>query len=200
MKPWKLADNNYGHVKNQNYEVAVLPLGALPNLTTFTFHMEQIYSKLPSLGIKSAKRLTMLAPRSSYYLPFPFGTETNLREFPLAINLNPSTLHMVIRDIVDSLLNDGIKKIVLLNSHGGNGFKPLLRELSGKNEAHVFLCNWYQALEDVYFDIFEKAEDHAGEMETSFGLAFFPELVAKNPDGTLNADDGSNRDQQNSTR
>mgnify|MGYP001240136518 CR=1 FL=1 len=31
-------------------------------------------------------------------------------------------------------------------------------------------------------------------METSFGLAFFPELVAKNPDGTLNADDGSTRD------
>ena len=100
---------------------------------------------------------------------------------------------MVIRDVVDSLLNDGIKKIVLLNSHGGNGFKPLLRELSGKNEAHLFLCNWYQALEDIYFDIFEKPEDHAGEMETSFGLAFFPELVAKNADGSLIADDGSTR-------
>ena len=32
--------------------------------------------------------------------------------------------------------------------------------------------------------------DHAGEMETSFGLAYFPELVGRNPDGTLIADDG----------
>ena len=35
--------------------------------------------------------------------PIPYGTETNQMEFPLAMNLNPSTLHLVIRDIVDSL-------------------------------------------------------------------------------------------------
>ena len=52
-------------------------------------------------------------------------------------------------------------------------------------------CNWYQSFDDVYFDIFEKKEDHAGEMETSFGLAFFPELVARNEDGSLTADDGA---------
>ncbi len=46
-------------------------------------------------------------------------------------------------------------------------------------------------IDDVYFEIFEKPEDHAGEMETSFGLAFFPELVAQNEDGTLVADDGA---------
>ena len=28
MKPWILAENNYGHIKEQQYEVAVLPLGA----------------------------------------------------------------------------------------------------------------------------------------------------------------------------
>ena len=38
--------------------------------------------------------------------------------------------------------------------------------------------------------IFLKPEDHAGEMETSFALAYFPELVARNPDGTFAADDG----------
>jgi creatinine amidohydrolase len=28
MRPWKLMECNYGYVKNQSYEVAVLPLGA----------------------------------------------------------------------------------------------------------------------------------------------------------------------------
>jgi creatinine amidohydrolase len=193
MKPWKLADNNYGHVKNQNYEVAVLPLGATePHNLHLPYGTDLFEASI--VGDKICEAAHLAGAKVVLLPTIPFGTETNLREFPLAINLNPSTLHMVIRDIVDSLLNDGIKKIVLLNSHGGNGFKPLLRELSGKNEAHIFLCNWYQVLEDVYFDIFEKPEDHAGEMETSFGLAFFPELVAKNPDGTLNADDGSKRE------
>ena len=38
----------------------------------------------------------------------------------------------VIRDIVDSLTGSGIRKIMLLNSHGGNDLKPLLREMYGK--------------------------------------------------------------------
>jgi len=43
----------------------------------------------------------------------------------------------------------------------------------------------------VYSTIFEHREDHAGEMETSFALAFFPHLVQRNADGSLAADDGA---------
>ena len=39
--------------------------------------------------------------------------------------------------------------------------------------------------------MFVHQDDHAGEMETSFGLAYFPELVGRNPDGSLIADDGA---------
>ena len=66
----------------------------------------------------------------------PYGTETNQMAFPLAMNLNPSTLFAVITDLVDSLAHHGIRKIVLLNSHGGNDLKPLLRELYGTTNAH----------------------------------------------------------------
>ena len=193
MKPWKLADNNYGHVKNQKYEVAVLPLGATePHNLHLPYGTDLFEASI--VGDKICEAAHLAGAKVVLLPTIPFGTETNLREFPLAINLNPSTLHMVIRDIVDSLLNDGIKKIVLLNSHGGTGFKPLLREKTGKNEARVCLCNWYEGREADKIDAIEKPENQAGEMETSFGLAFFPELVAKNPDGTLNADDGSTRD------
>ena len=107
------------------------------------------------------------------------------------MNLNPSTLYAVVTDLVDSLVQSGIRKIVLLNSHGGNEMKPLVRELYGKSPAWVFLCNWYTTLKDQYDEIFDNPEDHAGEMETSFGLAFFPELIARNEDGTLAADEGA---------
>jgi creatinine amidohydrolase len=65
-----------------------------------------------------------------------------------------------------------------------------LRELYGTTSVHVFLCNWYGALKDLEQEIFEHPDDHAGEMETSFGLAYFPNLVGRKADGTLIADDG----------
>ena len=113
-----------------------------------------------------------------------------MRELPLAMNLNPSTLNSVVTDLVESLVGSGIRKIVILNSHGGNDMKPLLRELYGRTEAYLFLCNWYQILGGEYERIFEQPEDHAGEMETSFAMAFFPELIGRAPDGSLIADQG----------
>jgi creatinine amidohydrolase len=70
--------------------------------------------------------------------------------------------------------------------------KPLLRELADKIDGQLFLCNWYLALGGPELDgVFQHADDHAGEMETSFILATHPHLVAKTKDGKLAADDGA---------
>ncbi|MCA9176077.1 MAG: creatininase family protein [Planctomycetales bacterium] len=189
MRNWILVETNYAHTKSAQYEVAVLPLGAtephnlhLPygtDLFEATILGEHICEEAHRRGAK-----VVLLPT------IPYGTETNLRELPLAMNLNPSTLGLVIRDLVETLVHNGIRKVLLLNSHGGNDFKPLLRELYGQLNAQLFLCNWYQSVKDVYHDLFAATEDHAGEMETSFALAYFPELVAMQADGGLAADDG----------
>jgi creatinine amidohydrolase len=119
-----------------------------------------------------------------------YGTETNQRAFPLSMNLNPSTLLAVVGDLVDSLVASGIRKVLLLNSHGGNDFKPLLRELYGRTPAQLFLCDWFRMVADVAPQIFTHRDDHAGEMETSLILAWRPDLVARHDDGTLAADEG----------
>ncbi len=84
----------------------------------------------------------------------------------------------MITDLVDSLATHGIRKCVLLNGHGGNDLKWVLRELHRSTPVHLFLCNWYKMASDQYKSLFEDAGDHAGEMETSMGLAHFPGLVA----------------------
>jgi creatinine amidohydrolase len=191
-KPWNLVENHYGFIKNQKFEVAVLPLGAtephnlhLPYGTDL-FEGTIVGDKICEAAYSRGAKVVLLPT-------IPFGTQTNMRQFPLAINLNPSTLNLMIADIVESLVNSGIRKILLLNSHGGNEFKPLLRELAGKTSAHLFLCNWYQVFSDCYDEIFENQEDHAGEMETSFALAYFPQRVARDGQGNLVADDGQVR-------
>ncbi|HMO13564.1 MAG TPA: creatininase family protein [Pirellulaceae bacterium] len=189
---WNLATANYGQIRTQRFEVAVLPFGATePHNLHLPYGTDTLEATI--IGEQICAAATQLGAKVILLPTIPYGTETNLREFPLAINLNPSTLTLVIKDLVQSIAQSNIRKIVLLNSHGGNDFKPVLRELYGSVDAHLFLCNWYQMIGDQYSQIFRERDDHAGEMETSLALAYFPELVAFDHDGRLAADDGTCR-------
>jgi creatinine amidohydrolase len=178
MRPWILAELNYGHVKsNPPVEVAVLPLGATEphNLHlpygTDTYQVEVIAELACARAYERGARVVMLPP-------LPYGTETNQMAFPLALNLNPSTVARVVTDLVESLAAHGVRKCVLLNGHGGNDLKWVLRELHRATPVHLFICNWYKVASDQYRSIFVEAGDHAGEMETSVCLAHVPDLVA----------------------
>jgi creatinine amidohydrolase len=156
--------------------VAVLPLGATEphNLHlpygTDTFEVEVIAHRACARAHEQGARIVLLPT-------LPYGTETNQMRFPLAMNLNPTTVAQVITDLVDSLGTHGIFKCLVLNGHGGNDLKWVLRQLFRSTPVKLFLCNWYKVGSDRHGELFQEAGDHAGEMETSMGLAHFPELV-----------------------
>ena len=171
MPPWKLAETTYGAVQNEHYEVAVLPLGATePHNLHLPYGMDTLEGDF--VGGVLCQAAWDRGAKVVLLPTIPYGTQTNQMKFPFALNLNPSTLGAVITDLVESLVRQGILKIVLLNSHGGNDLKWLLRELYGRTPAQLFLCNWYQVFSDVYQEIFQEPDDHAGEMETSLALAY----------------------------
>lgn len=189
---WLLEEATLADAREANWEVALLPMGATEphNLHlpygTDTFEAEHLADACCASASKLGARIVRLPV-------IPYGTETNLREFPLAMNLQPTTLFRVLHDLVDSLEQSGIRKLVIFNSHGGNDFKPFLREMYGQTKVQLFLCNWYQMIRDAALQICEHPDDHAGEMETSLILAFRPELVRSNPSGELVADAGARR-------
>ncbi len=90
--------------------------------------------------------------------------------------MNPSTQFAVLRDVIEVLDRQGIYKLVILNSHGGNDFKTMIREL-GLKFPKMFLCScdWFKSIDQKEF--FENKDDHAGEMETSLLLYLRPDLV-----------------------
>jgi creatinine amidohydrolase/Fe(II)-dependent formamide hydrolase-like protein len=106
--------------------------------------------------------------------------------FAGTMSLTEVSFHAVVCDLVRSLLRGGLKRIVLLPTHGGN-FGPLaaaMEKLDADERAHVV------AFTDlaVLFGIAELGERehgvplgdgglHAGEWETSMMLAIHPELV-----------------------
>jgi creatinine amidohydrolase len=178
MEPWRLTELTYGAIKGKPpFAVGVLPFGATEphNLHlpygTDTFEVDVIAGRACAWAHANGARVVLLPT-------IPYGTETNQMKFPLAMNLNPSTLARVIADIIESLEAHGVLRCVLINGHGGNDLKWVLRELHRTTQVHLFLCNWYKVASDVYATIFQEKDDHAGEMETSMGLAHFPELVA----------------------
>jgi creatinine amidohydrolase len=140
------------------------------------------------LGDLICQKARELGARVALLPCIPFGVDSNLMGFPMTISLNPSTLDVIIRDVIVSLETHNIKKVVILNGHGGNSLKHTLREFYGKTSVHISLVNWYEVGKDQYDELFEDVGDHAGEMETSLGLYLFPELI-----DLSQADDGAVR-------
>ena len=178
IRPWILSEVNYGQVKGHPpIDVAVLPLGATEPHNLHLPYGTDTY-QVESIAESSCERAYNLGARVLMLPPLPYGTETNQMRFPLAMNLNPSTVARVITDLVASLATHGVRKCLLLNGHGGNDLKWVLRELHATTPVHLFLCNWYKLVADQYGAIFEDAGDHAGELETSLIQAIRPDLVA----------------------
>lgn len=175
MRPYILAENNWKTVKETDYALAILPWGAceahnyhLPYGTDI-IEAEHVAAESARIAWEQGAKVVVLPV-------IPFGVNTGQFDVTLDMNMNPSTQLAVLRDVVDVLNRQGIYKLVILNSHGGNDFKTMIREL-GLQFPKMFLCscNWYQAVDQRAF--FENKDDHAGEMETSMIMHLTPHLV-----------------------
>jgi creatinine amidohydrolase len=183
MPPWNLSEANYGQIKGQPYEVAVLPLGATePHNLHLPYGTDTI--QVDAVGRLACEKAHGQGARVALLPAIPYGTETNQMRFPMAMNLNPSTLGRVITDLVDSLATHGVMKCVLLNGHGGNDLKWVLRELHLKTPVRLFVAHWWKLASDRHREIFDEPGDHAGELETSMIMSLRPDLVAE---GTADA-------------
>lgn len=105
----------------------------------------------------------------------PFGVNTGQRDVAYCLNMMPGTQSAVLRDLLPSLADHGIRKLVILNGHGGNDFKQIIREIQPSTPILLSQVNWWQVVPGPGF--FENAGDHAGELETSVMLHLRPDLV-----------------------
>jgi creatinine amidohydrolase len=69
----------------------------------------------------------------------PFGVNTGQMDIRLNINMNPSTQLAILDDITDVLNRHGIFRFLILNGHGGNDFRQMIREL-GLKYPKMFIC------------------------------------------------------------
>jgi len=175
MRPYILAETTWKTIKDAPLELAVLPWGALEahNLhmpfNTDNIETERIAAEAAGIAYKKGAKLIVLPV-------IPFGVNTGQLDIRVNINMNPSTQFAILKDVTDVLNRHGIYKLLILNGHGGNDFKQMIREL-GTLYPDMFICtcNWFQSVDNSEF--FEKGGGHADEMETSLMLYLAPEFV-----------------------
>ena len=175
VRPYILAETNWRDVQRTAYDVAILPWGAteahnthLPYATD-NIQCDYIAAEAARIAWEEGARVIALPT-------VPFGVNTGQLNVLLDINMMPSTQTAVLNDVAHALVGQGIGKLVILNGHGGNNFKQMIREI-GARHRDIFICeiNWFKTLNASAF--FEEPGDHAGEMETSNVLHIAPDLV-----------------------
>ena len=175
MRHYLLAETNWKAVKDASYKLAILPWGATE---AHNYHLPYGTDIIEAEAIAAeSARIAWDKGDKLVVLPIiPFGVNTGQHDVKLDVSMNPSTQMLVLRDVIDVLNRHGIFKMIILNSHGGNDFKPMIREL-GLQFPKMFICScdWFKALDQSEF--FENKDDHAGEMETSLLLYLQPDLV-----------------------
>jgi creatinine amidohydrolase len=173
-RPYILAETSWKAVRETRFEVAVLPWGAteahnyhLP-YGTDTIQCDRVAAAAAARAWGAGARVIVLPT-------VPFGVQGGQLDIPLCLHVRPTTQARLLEDLARSLQAHGVRKLVLLNGHGGNDLRGIVRELQPQLELFLCLVDWYACLDPSPY--FEEAGDHAGELETSVMLEVAPELV-----------------------
>ncbi|WP_019122324.1 creatininase family protein [Brevibacillus massiliensis] len=160
----------------QTVKIAVIPLGAHEQHGP---HMVESCDAV--LAEEMGKRLTeRLFPEAIMTPTINMGVSSHHLHFPGTISLEPSTLIALLHDMIKSLKGHGIKKFLVLNSHGGNqatlgvAADTLTRELG----VDFYYAKTTASAKDVMDRRIEsKLYGHSCDREVSEALYLAPQLV-----------------------
>ncbi len=181
---------NWGEVIQHKYDMAILPWGAVE---PHNYHLPYITDCILSYEIAcDAVDKAYEKGVTCMVMPPIFLGSQNAGQWnkPFCVHTRSETQKAILQDIITSLNGQGIHDLIIVNGHGGNTFKPYIRDFKLIfPDFRIVVVDWFAfVLTEGYFE--EKPDEHAGEQETSVMLHYHPELVKMESagDGTVKAD------------
>jgi creatinine amidohydrolase len=183
MKAMKKNPLEIQHLTTSDYKAApfdkvILPLGSLESHGGhLPFGTDAITAHMIALDIAAKVPGTAALPA------MPFGVSEHYKEFPFCISLQFETEIALIRDVLESIYREGIRKVFIMNGHDGN-ISPIEVASRSAKVAHpdfkiVSLDAWWvlvgSLVPEGFFEVWNGL-GHGGEGETSICLELFPEL------------------------
>ena len=88
------------------------------------------------------------------------------RQQPFCIHARYETQRAILRDIAESLYCQGLRRLLIVNGHGGNNFRNMIRDLAvDMPDFLIASCEWFKtASPDGIFDIIGDHADEPGNL------------------------------------
>ena len=171
-----LTQASWGEVRQHDlYHMAILPWGATePHNGHLPYCTDMILSRAIACEVAAAVQKEGL---HVMVLPgIPLGSQNpGQTSLPFCLHTSQATQYAILQDIVSSLERCGVQRLLIINGHGGNSFKGMIRDLAvQKPDFMIVESDWYAFIpRKDYFE--EQVDDHAGEQETSVMMHYHPQ-------------------------
>jgi creatinine amidohydrolase len=159
----------------------ILPVGAVeqhgPHLPVGTDYFAVTHIARAAAAALAGRVPALVAPT------LPFGSSQHHLPFGGTLSLSTETYYRALRDLAESLIVSGFRRIFILNGHGGNQelIQLVARDLALQHPAHLAAASYWtiawDALVAAQAHIQAGLPGHAGKFETALMLALRPELV-----------------------
>jgi creatinine amidohydrolase len=163
--------------------LALLPIGSTEqhgrHLTLETDH---------AIADAFARRLAAdLGPAAVLCPGLPYGLSEHHLGFPGTLTLRAQTLLGVLRDVAESLAGAGLRRVLVVNGHGGNvdAVRLAARDLRRDHGVVMAHLMWAGLAADVMGELMAgERYGHACEGETSVAMVLAPHLLRPERIGT----------------
>jgi creatinine amidohydrolase/Fe(II)-dependent formamide hydrolase-like protein len=157
-------------------DIAILPVGSVEQ---HGLHLPLSTDAFDAYWLAKEVAKRVVSPKPIVLLPINYGISYHHMNFPGTISISPETLIATIYEIGCALLIHGIKKLLIINRHGGNvsAIKCASQKLKYEKKLFVFIDTGEIASKEREEIIKTQNDIHSGEDETSTSLANREALV-----------------------
>ena len=175
-RPFVLFEASYRQLLDYKPNVAVLPWGATEAHNYHLPHGTDIIEST-EVAIRAAEIAHQRQAKPIVLPAIPFGNNEQQLDQVATISITTRTAAAILRDVVRSLSRQKIDRLVIVNAHGGNELKPLVRDSSAEFKSLIVVVNFWQMRKYTPDPACAFEGDHANEMETSLLLHLRPQWI-----------------------
>lgn len=155
-------------------KVAVLPIGSI--------EQHGLHAPLGTdLFIAEGLAKTAEGHENVMMLPsLPVGVAEYHRHFAGSLWVRPETLKQYVGEVIKSLAYHGVRKVIIVNGHGGNRepLKEMARYVMMEERVRIVVWTWFESIEPEIIRMYGRRPPlHADEAETAMLMALKPDSV-----------------------
>ena len=177
-------------LQHEGFTNVILPVGTIEAHGVIPLGTDNIIPETIAERIAPSIK-AIVAPTVNY------GITHSLLKYTGSLTVSSSTFKSYISEILMSMISGGMKKIVVLNGHGGqfDELKQAAYEIHEKTEAKIAVVHWWELCQDLAEKHFNTSGGHAAVDETAAIIACDPDTVKEDrydPDMLYHVQSGAN--------